>query len=111
MLVLARIIYALSSSDDFIQAQRLVRSASDEVLSAVGAGPSCQRDGTTVQREYFPSPLDSGESSPETDGVTRQLTGPSPSDAASSQDTLESSPTTEQSALIRPPKRYPEYKH
>uniref|UniRef100_A0A1B6ECV5 Uncharacterized protein n=1 Tax=Clastoptera arizonana TaxID=38151 RepID=A0A1B6ECV5_9HEMI len=101
-----------SESDAFIQAQqRLVRSASEEVLPTAGtstAGPSSHPD--PPKREYYPSPLDSGDSSPEMEDPMRSISGP-PTEATSSQDTIDSSPITEQSALIRPPKRYPEYKH
>ncbi|XP_054286585.1 disintegrin and metalloproteinase domain-containing protein 12 isoform X4 [Macrosteles quadrilineatus] len=75
-----------SESDDFIQAQRLVRSASMEEVGGDGGDPEA----------YVPSPPSSGDSSPER---------PPPAVAHSSQDTLDSG-----AALIRPT-RYPEYKH
>lgn len=108
------------SSDEFIQAQPLVRSASEELVGGASSSGLCAQSGAVggaTQREYFPSPLDSGESSPETEPEVRdppspeELTSRPPvPDNASSQDTLDSSPTTEQSALLRP-NRYPEYKH
>nr|XP_018902023.1 PREDICTED: disintegrin and metalloproteinase domain-containing protein 12 [Bemisia tabaci] len=100
-----------SESVDFIQAQEvLVRSASEEVLPGATEEPAPLTNG---DRGYYPSPPSNSntDSSSVGSGATPTVTIAALEHSnGSSRDTIESS-GNEQSALIRPGKKYPEYKH
>ncbi|XP_022902425.2 disintegrin and metalloproteinase domain-containing protein 12 isoform X4 [Onthophagus taurus] len=88
-----------SESDEFIQAQQqLARWASED---AVGVQAGTSGGGSTVPREYYPSP--SSSTSEEPTSIARAPVPAPPSVVAAAHHP--------EHATIHRPKRYPEYKH